>query len=137
MFMCTCALIATAEASPDTQLNTAAKPVWAIVTSATRKYATAALPTAGIPAYPALVTADDVTLGKPNPEPYLTGAKKLGLDPKDLICVEDAPSGILSGVAAGNQVLAVCTSHPREELEGLGARWIVDDLTKWVLRDSG
>lgn len=100
------------------------------MTSATRGYASAALPTAGIPPYPVLVTADDVTKGKPNPEPYLTGGKKLGFPPESLICVEDAPSGVRSGVAAGNQVLAVCTSHARAELEGLGARWIVDDLTK-------
>lgn len=46
------------------------------------------------------------------------------------IVVEDAPTGIRSGVAAGSRVLAVCTSHPREELEGLGAEWIVEDLTK-------
>ncbi|WOO76705.1 Hexitol phosphatase A [Vanrija pseudolonga] len=113
-----------------TVLNTAPKHVWAIVTSATTKYASAALPTAQIPEHPQLVTADHVTLGKPNPEPYLTGAHKLGLDPKDCIVVEDAPSGIKAGVAAGCKVLAVCTSHPREELEGLGAEWIVDDLSK-------
>lgn len=112
------------------KLNTAEKPVWAIVTSATIKYAGSALPTAKIPPYPVLVTADDVVKGKPNPEPYLMGAKKLGLDPKRCIVVEDAPTGIKSGVAAGSKVLAVCTSHPREELEGLGADWIVEDLSK-------
>lgn len=57
--------------------------MWAIVTSATIKYASGALPAAKIPAWPALVTADDVSKGKPNPEPYLTGAKKLGLDAKN------------------------------------------------------
>ncbi|CAK9784155.1 glycerol-1-phosphatase [Cutaneotrichosporon oleaginosum] len=113
-----------------TTLNAAPSPVWAIVTSATRKYASRALATGGIPPYPALVTADDVSLGKPDPEPYLAGAKKLRLDPARCIVVEDAPTGIKSGVACGAQVLAVCTSHPREELEGLGAAWIVDDLTK-------
>lgn len=46
------------------------------------------------------------------------------------IVFEDAPSGVISGVKAGCKVLAVCTSHPREELEGLGATWIVDDLSK-------
>lgn len=46
------------------------------------------------------------------------------------IVFEDAPSGIKSGVASGAKVLAVCTSHPREELEGLGATWIVQDLSR-------
>lgn len=45
------------------------------------------------------------------------------------VVVEDAPSGIKAGVAAGAHVLAVCTSFPREMLEGLGAEWIVEDLT--------
>ncbi len=104
--------------------------MWAIVTSATNKYASRALSTSGIPPYPALVTADDVVLGKPDPEPYLAGAKKLRMDPARCIVVEDAPTGIKSGVASGAKVLAVCTSHTREELEGLGAEWIVEDLTK-------
>jgi hypothetical protein len=46
------------------------------------------------------------------------------------IVVEDAPSGIKSGVASGARVLAVCTSHTREEVEGFGATWVVNDLTK-------
>jgi beta-phosphoglucomutase-like phosphatase (HAD superfamily) len=46
------------------------------------------------------------------------------------IVVEDAPSGVKSGVAAGSKVLAVCTSHEREQLEGIGATWIVNDLSK-------
>ncbi|GMK57538.1 hypothetical protein CspeluHIS016_0403720 [Cutaneotrichosporon spelunceum] len=111
------------------KLNSVARPPWAIVTSATNKYASRALNTSAIQ-YPILVTADDVTLGKPHPEPYLAGAKKLGVDPTRCIVVEDAPTGIKSGVASGAKVLAVCTSHTREELEGLGAEWIVEDLTK-------
>lgn len=46
------------------------------------------------------------------------------------IVIEDAPSGVKSGVAAGSRVLAVCTSHERSELEGIGATWIVTDLSK-------
>jgi glycerol 3-phosphatase-1 len=45
---------------------------------------------------------------------------------------EDAPSGIKSGVASGAKVLAVCTSHTREQVTGMGATWIVEDLTKYV-----
>ncbi|KAK4687674.1 hypothetical protein P7C73_g2447, partial [Tremellales sp. Uapishka_1] len=98
--------------------------------TATTTYASAALPTAGIRQPPQLITANHVTKGKPHPEPYLTGAAKIGYDIKDCIVVEDAPSGILSGVASGARVLAVCTSHDRNEVEGLGATWVVKDLSK-------
>ncbi|GFZ46032.1 hypothetical protein JCM24511_04278 [Saitozyma sp. JCM 24511] len=112
------------------QLQSSPTPLWAVVTSATTVYASAALPTAGIPQPPKLITADHVTKGKPHPEPYLTGAKQLGVEAHDCIVVEDAPSGVKSGVAAGSKVLAVCTSHEREQLEGIGAAWIVNDLSK-------
>jgi glycerol 3-phosphatase-1 len=46
------------------------------------------------------------------------------------IVVEDAPSGIKSGVASGAKVLAVCTSHKREEVDQCGATWVVTDLSK-------
>lgn len=46
------------------------------------------------------------------------------------IVVEDAPSGIKSGVASGARVLATCTSHTREQLQGIGATWIVTDLSR-------
>ncbi|TYJ56535.1 hypothetical protein B9479_002782 [Cryptococcus floricola] len=112
------------------QLNTSPIPVWAIVTSATSIYASAALPTAGIPSAPKVITGDDVTKGKPFPEPYYAGAKALDVDVTDCFVVEDAPSGVKSGVAAGSKVIATCTSHTREQLEGLGATWIVTDLSK-------
>ncbi|KGB78993.1 glycerol-1-phosphatase [Cryptococcus deuterogattii 99/473] len=112
------------------KLNTSSIPVWAIVTSATNVYASAALPTAGIPETPKLITGDDVRKGKPDPEPYLAGAKALDVDVKDCIVVEDAPSGVKSGVASGARVLATCTSHTREQLQGIGATWIVTDLSR-------
>lgn len=103
---------------------------------ATNVYASSALSTANVPMPAHIITADSVSKGKPDPEPYLSGAKRLELSADQCIVFEDAPSGIKSGVASGARVLAVCTSHKREELEGLGARWIVADLTKWVLRLS-
>ncbi|WWD17644.1 hypothetical protein CI109_102085 [Kwoniella shandongensis] len=112
------------------KLNTSSIPLWAIVTSATNVYASAALPTAGIPQPPKLITGDDVSNGKPHPEPYIVGAKALDIDVKDTIVVEDAPSGVRSGVASGARVIATCTSHTREQLQGLGATWIVTDLSK-------
>lgn len=52
----------------------------------------------------------------------------LSRDITQCLVVEDAPSGIKSGKAAGATVLAVCTSHKRSDLENLGADYIVDTL---------
>ncbi len=54
-----------------------------------------------------IVTGDMVTLGKPNPEPYLVAANKLFFEPKDCVVFEDAPNGVLAGKAAGMTVIAV------------------------------
>lgn len=64
----------------------------------------------------------------------------LSKDIRSCLVIEDAPSGIKSGKAAGATVLAVCTSHKREALEGLGADCIVENLGKIhleVLPNSG
>lgn len=74
---------------------------WTVVTSAGRDLGTSRLKAAGLPVPNALVSADDVSSGKPNPEPYLMGAKKLSLDISECIVFEDAPSGVAAGVAAG------------------------------------
>lgn len=74
---------------------------WTVVTSAGRDLGTSRLKVAGLPVPNELVCADDVSSGKPNPEPYLMGAKKLSLDISECIVFEDAPSGVAAGVAAG------------------------------------
>ncbi len=89
---------------------------WTIVTSGTRALATKRMQVAGIPVPPRFVSADEVTLGKPNPEPYLVGANCLGIEPSSALVVEDAPSGIRAAHAAGMQVLAVPTTYPESEL---------------------
>ncbi|KAJ9118176.1 hypothetical protein QFC22_004080 [Naganishia vaughanmartiniae] len=113
-----------------TLLSSIPQDKWTIVTSATAHYAKPALEIAQCPLPPKMVTANDVKMGKPHPEPYLTGADKLGKSIENCIVFEDAPSGIKSGVASGAKVLAVCTSHTREQVTGMGATWIVEDLTK-------
>ena len=74
---------------------------WTVVTSAGRDLGTSRLKAAGLPVPEELVCADDVSRGKPNPEPYLMGAKRLSLDISECIVFEDAPSGVAAGVAAG------------------------------------
>lgn len=80
---------------------------WAIVTSGTVPIASTRQSVTGIPEPKHWVTAESITRGKPNPEPYLLGAKKLGLSPQECVVFEDAPAGIYSGLDAGCQVVAV------------------------------
>lgn len=56
-----------------------------------------------------MVTAFDVKLGKPYPEPYLMGLEKAGVKPNEAIVVENAPIGVQAGVAAGIFTVAVNT----------------------------
>ncbi|MEQ4923061.1 sugar phosphatase [Proteus hauseri] len=80
---------------------------WAIVTSGTVPIATTRQSVTGIPEPKHWVTAECINKGKPNPEPYLLGAKKLGLLPQECVVFEDAAAGIYSGLDAGCQVIAV------------------------------
>ena len=79
---------------------------WAVVTSADPPLARTRLAAAGIrPAL--LVTIDDVRAGKPDPEGYLLAARKLGVDPRRCLVVEDAEAGVTAGRAAGAVVAAL------------------------------
>jgi sugar-phosphatase len=99
---------------------------WTIVTSATTRLLQGRLQHAGLPIPKVLVPAEKVENGKPHPEPYLTGAKLLGLAPADCLVIEDSPAGVASGKAAGCRVLAVLSSHTRAQLPG--ADWFIDSL---------
>ncbi|MFI5937234.1 HAD-IA family hydrolase [Actinoplanes sp. NPDC051494] len=79
---------------------------WAVVTSADTRLAKARLGAAGIVA-PVLVTVDDISAGKPDPEGYLRGAELLGVDPARCLVVEDAAVGVTAGRAAGATVAAL------------------------------
>lgn len=87
-------------------LNKAGIP-WAIVTSGSMPVARARHKIAGLPAPEVFVTAERVKRGKPEPDAYLLGAQLLGLAPQECVVVEDAPAGVLSGLAAGCHVIAV------------------------------
>ncbi len=101
---------------------------WAIVTSATKRLAIGRLEAAKLPVPERFVTGDMVTLGKPAPEPYLKGASLVGAKAEDCLVVEDAPSGVRAGVAAGCHVLGVLGTHGVEELREAGADWVVASL---------
>ncbi|MFJ4781322.1 HAD-IA family hydrolase [Streptomyces sp. NPDC088762] len=98
---------------------------WAVVTSATRALAEARLREAGIDV-PELVAADDVTRGKPDPEPFLLAARRLGVDPARCVVFEDAPAGLAAGRAAGMRTVALTTTHGAAELD---ADVVVRDLS--------
>jgi sugar-phosphatase len=99
---------------------------WAIVTSATTRLLLGRLEAAGLPVPARLISADMVERGKPDPEPYRRGAALLGFRPEECIVVEDAPSGVGAGVAAGCRVLGVLGTHSAEELQE--ADWVVESL---------
>lgn len=90
---------------------------FAVVTSATRPLAIARLGYAALPVPKFMVTADEVTDGKPSPEPYLKGAALLRVAPTECLVFEDTPAGVASARAAGMRVIALTTTYPQRELE--------------------
>jgi len=63
-----------------------------------------------------MVAADDVTHGKPHPEPFLTAADRLGVAPADCVALEDSPAGVTAALDAGMRVIAVTTTFAAEDL---------------------
>ena len=94
---------------------------WAVVTSGTRPLATRRMEHMDLPIPDILVSAEDVNTGKPDPEAYLKGAHLSGVSPEECLVVEDAPSGISAGKAAGMTVVAVATTHQSDELADANA----------------
>ena len=82
--------------------------------------------------FPVIVAAEDVTVGKPDPQGYLMAIKQLGekthraLKPADCLVVEDAPTVIRAVKAVGFPTLGVATSYPLEKLSD--ANWAVKTL---------
>ncbi|KAK6542933.1 hypothetical protein TWF694_006871 [Orbilia ellipsospora] len=114
---------------------------WAIVTSGTNVLVNSWMTVMSLP-LPShgLVTADNVTNGKPDPECYNLGLSKVfgvevgskefeAIEKKKVLVLEDAPAGIRAGKAAGCAVIALTTTHSREEAVEAGADWIVKDLS--------
>jgi len=102
---------------------------WTVVTSCTRRLALVRLHAAGLPIPAKLVTSNDITNGKPHPEPFLQGAKLLGFAPPQCVVFEDAPAGIRAGKAAGMRVIALQTTEQDNFLRQAGADWIVADCS--------
>jgi sugar-phosphatase len=105
----------------------------AIVTSGGVQLSSSRMAAAGIPRPAVVVTADDVKIGKPDPAPYLMGAKLLGFPPERCLVIEDAPAGVVSARAAGCPVLGVLTTH--EVLDAPSVRSLSD--ARFVPVDGG
>lgn len=84
---------------------------WAIVTSAPRELAAVRLAAAGLTPPAVMVTADDVSRGKPAPDCFLLAAERLGVAAAECLVWEDAPAGIVAGEAAGADVMVVTATH--------------------------
>jgi beta-phosphoglucomutase-like phosphatase (HAD superfamily) len=84
---------------------------WAIVTSCPPKLAKARLHAAGLPTPPTMVTSDDITHGKPHPDPFRLGAAEMRQQRQDCLAVEDDPAGIISARPASCLVLGLHTTH--------------------------
>jgi len=110
--------------------------LWAIVTSCNTALARARLGTAQLLFPPLLITGDDVTHGKPDPEPYLLAAGRLGVAPENCVVVEDAPAGTAAGKRAGMRTIGVASTYTREELVAGGAEVVIDRLTGIHIRQA-
>jgi sugar-phosphatase len=108
---------------------------WGIVTSGGRVLASTRIRVLGLPEPAVLVTADDVSRGKPDPEPYLKGAQLLGMTPQQCIVIEDAPAGISAAQAAGMRVISLPSTFGLEDLKA--ADYLVAGLAQiHVVKDG-
>ncbi|HEY8954549.1 HAD family phosphatase [Chitinophaga sp.] len=83
----------------------------------------------------AIVSADDVTTSKPDPEVFLKCASELGVSPANCIVFEDAPKGVEAAQNAGMEAIVLTTMHTREEFAAYSnIRAFVADYTDPVLQ---
>lgn len=102
---------------------------WAVVTSGTRALVEGWIGITKLAQPKLMIVAEDVQNGKPDPSCYLLGRSRLGLDnTSNILVVEDAPSGIKAGKAAGFKVIGLVTTHSLEQVRDAGADWIIRDL---------
>ena len=97
---------------------------WALVTSAAPDLALARMTAAGLPMPQTMVTALDISAGKPDPACYRLALERLGLGAGEAIVFEDAPSGLAAGHAAGCRTIALATTSASEQLDH--EEWLPD-----------
>ncbi|MBV8148495.1 MAG: HAD family hydrolase [Candidatus Eremiobacteraeota bacterium] len=107
---------------------------WAIVTSCGTSFARGLIAHAQLPAPPVLVSADDIVHNKPAPDGYLCAARRLGVDPKRALVVEDTLQGIAAAREAGMDVVAVLRGR-RSGFEK-SATFVIETIAQLRLRPS-
>ena len=111
---------------------------WAVVTSGTRGLIDGWIGVMKLAHPKHMVVAEDVENGKPDPSCYLLGRSRLGLEnTSNILVVEDAPSGIRAGKAAGFKVIGLLTTHSLQQVRDAGADWIVRDLRDVAVKGTG
>jgi HAD superfamily hydrolase (TIGR01509 family) len=118
----------------------------ALVSSSYRVLVDAALTSIGSQRFDITLAGDEVTEAKPSPEPYLRACQLLGVSPAQVVILEDAPSGVEAGEAAGATVIAVpsvaaIASAPGRvvvsSLTEIDPDWLVHDLLGSVVVSDG
>ncbi len=103
-----------------------------LVTMSWRRLADAVIAAAPPGSFVTSVTGDEVSNGKPDPEPYLAAAAALGVDPAACVAIEDSPTGVAAALAAGCATLGVPHVVPVAAAPGLT---LVDSLVGIELAD--
>ena len=106
----------------------------ALVTMSWRRFADAVVEAAPAGSFERVVTGDEVSRGKPHPEPYITAANALAVQPSECVAIEDSPTGTASALAAGCATLGVPHVVPLTPRSGLT---IVDSLAGVGVADLG
>jgi len=109
----------------------------ALVTMSWKRFADQVVECLPSGSFRVLVTGDEVTRGKPHPEPYLLAAERLGVDVRDCVAIEDSPTGVRSALAAGCRVLGVphVVEIPQDLDQGSGQLVIATSLVGKTLSD--
>src|SRR5215472_2700599 len=108
---------------------------WTIVTSCTRPLAEVRIKAAGLPLPRKMITSNDITHGKPDPEPYLKGATLLGFAAEECIVFEDVPAGVRAGKSANARVAAFTSTVQESVLRESGADWVLKNCSDVRLSD--
>ena len=106
----------------------------ALVTGSQREFTEAVVTSTGL-SFTAIVTGDDVTRPKPDPEPYLLAAKLLAAAPENCVALEDSPNGVTSATAAGCKVVAVPSLVPIPKAPGRLVTASLSEISLPALRD--
>ncbi len=114
------------------ELNAAGVPC-ALVTMSWRRFVDPIVAQLPPGSFQTIVTGEDVTRGKPHPEPYLLAAAQLGVDATDCIAIEDSDTGMRSAIGAGCHVIGVPNVVALHDLEGATFVGSLDELDLAVL----